>query len=180
MYLQGEGENDGVTPPTGGSRRGKPHGPPGVVGKKKGSKTTPKRVEEKDADGSIRVSGYRGVWVNQAGKYFVKINGERLQGESFNGDLFPGVEEAAKRHDEELRATQPEGKTEYNFKEDGTRIVYEDVSKSSTSGLGGGAASVVPALSVINIKVRHTISELSFSDPNLKFPHLLFRTCQPM
>jgi hypothetical protein len=149
-----EGENGGAPKSTGvGSSKGsKKTGPVGVVGKKTGPKTTPSISEEKDPDGSIRVSGYRGVWVNQAGKHFVKIDGERLKDE--NGEiLFPGVEEAAKKHDEVLKSKNPEGKAEYNFKDDGIRIAYEDLSTSSTTGLGGGAASVVPALSVINIKV---------------------------
>lgn len=150
-------ENDSPTAPlasgTGSSKVGKT-GPAGVVGKKKGSKPAASTTEEKDADGSIRVSGYRGVWVNQAGKYFVKIKGERLKEE--NKDmLFPSVEEAAKKHDEVLKSRNPKGKVEYNYKPDGTRVVYEDVSTSSTTGLGGGAASVVPALSVINIKVSY-------------------------
>ena len=129
-------------------------GPSGVVGKKKASKTAHGATEEKDPDGSIRVSGYRGVWVNQAGKHFVKINGKRLTDDNGKEMLFPGVEEAAKKHDEYLKSTNPKGKVEYNYKPDGTRVVYEDVSTSSTTGIGGGAASVVPALSVINIKVR--------------------------
>ena len=103
------------------------------------------------------MSGYRGVWVNQAGKHFVKINGKRLTDDNGKEMLFPGVEEAAKKHDEYLKSTNPKGKVEYNYKPDGTRVVYEDVSTSSTTGIGGGAASVVPALSVINIKVRPPI-----------------------
>ena len=120
---------------------------------KKATKPSHSASEEKDPDGSIRVSGYRGVWVNQAGKHFVKINGERLKDENGKELLFPGVEEAAKKHDEYLKSTNPKGKVEYNYKPDGSRVVYEDVSTSSTTGIGGGAASVVPALSVINIKV---------------------------
>ena len=133
------------------------HGPAGVVGKKKGTKGTQVGnggVGEKDSDGSIRVPGYRGVWVNQAGKYFVKINGERLTEDGISDVLFfDSVEDAAKKHDVVLKAKKPSGKVEYNFKDDGSRIFYEDVTTSSTTGLGGSAASVVPALSVINIKV---------------------------
>jgi hypothetical protein len=132
----------------------KQHGPPGVVGKKKATTSPQTLVEEKDPDGSIRVSGYRGVWVNQAGKHFVKIAGERLQEDDGNDTLyFNTVDEAAKKHDVAKKASNPKEKIiEYNFTGDGSRIVYEDVSTSSTTGLGGGAASVVPALSVINIK----------------------------
>ena len=139
--------------PAGGTKRGK-QGPPGVVGKKKGLKTTSRRTSDKDADGSLRIAGYRGVWVNPAGKHFVKLEGERLKDGDGTNIFFGDTEEAAKRYDEALRASNPQGVVEYNFNKDGTRIVYEDTSKSSTTGLGGGAASVVPALSVINIKVR--------------------------
>ena len=129
-----------------------------MVGKKKGAKSGQPGgpgPEEKDADGSIRVPGYRGVWVNQAGKHFVKITGERLKSPE-GGDVlyFDSVEEAAKKHDSVLKAKKVSGKAEFNFKEDGSRIIYEDVTTSSTTGLGGSASSVVPALSVINIKVR--------------------------
>lgn len=151
------GENDSTSAPTnaaGSTKGNKQHGPVGVVGKKKGSKSSHTSSEEKDPDGSIRVSGYRGVWINQAGKHFVKINGERLKDEVGDELLFANAEEAARKHDEILKTKSPKGKVEYNFKSDGSRIVYEDVSTSSTTGLGGGAASVVPALSVINIKVR--------------------------
>eukprot|EP00934_Nitzschia_sp_Nitz4_P002463 Nitzschia sp. Nitz4//scaffold119_size111653//105250//109419//NITZ4_004214-RA/size111653-augustus-gene-0.231-mRNA-1//-1//CDS//3329533908//2453//frame0 len=151
--VPGESENGGpVSAGDGGASKSKSHGPPGVVGKKKGTKTTSTLAEEKDPDGSIRVAGYRGVWVNQEGKNFVKIDSKRLEDE--NGDVlfFTSVDEAAKKHDDVLKAKGDKGKVEYNFKPDGTRVVYEDVSTSSTTGLGGGAASVVPALSVINIK----------------------------
>lgn len=147
--------------PSGGTQgSGKPgrqqHGPTGVVGKKgaKAGQGGGQGPEEKDADGSIRVPGYRGVWVNQAGKHFVKITGERLTGPGGDDVLyFDSVDEAAKKHDSVLKTKKTSGKAEYNFKDDGSRIIYEDVSTSSTTGLGGSASSVVPALSVINIKV---------------------------
>lgn len=151
------------------------HGPTGVVGKKKGPKSATSNVvpEEKDPDGSIRVPGYRGVWVNQAGKHFVKIKGKRLTKDDDDDDdvddtttkdgtttttnntlYFDTIDEAARKHDTVLKGKNPGPTAEYNFKADGSRIVYEDVSTSSTTGLGGSASSVVPALSVINIKVR--------------------------
>jgi hypothetical protein len=107
--------------------------------------------EEKDADGSIRVPSYRGVWVDQAGKYFVKINTDRLCGKDGGTLTFEKIDEAAKKYDELVKSKDKNEKVEYNFKSDGTRIVYEDVSTSSTASLGGGSASVIPALSVINI-----------------------------
>ena len=127
----------------------------GVVGKKNKSKNQQaSSPEEKDEDGSIRVPGYRGVWVNTSGKYFVKINKKRLQDDAASDTLyFDNTDEAAKKHDAILKKKSSGKNVELNFKEDGSRIVYEDVTTSSTSGLGGSAASVVPALSVINIKV---------------------------
>lgn len=134
-------------------------GPVGVVGKKKGQRVGgasqgPPAPEEKDPDGSFRVPGYRGVWVNSQGKHFVKVRGSRLTAPG-SGDalFFDSIEEAARRHDEVLK-TQNVEKREYNYQDDGTRIVYEDVTTSSSTGLGGSASNVVPALSVINIKVR--------------------------
>lgn len=131
------------------------HGAAGGVGKKKGAKGSQggAGAEEKDPDGSMRLPGYRGVWVNQAGKHFVKIDGKRLAGEDSKTIYFDNVEDAAKKHDATQKEKKPSGKVEYNFKDDGSRIVYEDVTTSSTTGLGGSASNVVPALSVINIKV---------------------------
>ena len=111
--------------------------------------------EEKDPDGSLRVPGYRGVWVNKAGKHFVKIDGKRLTvtEDSDKVMLFDTTDEAAKKHDEEMtKSNKKNAKTELNFKPDGSRIVYEDIAPASTSGLGGSATNVVPSLSVINIK----------------------------
>ena len=83
FFAAGNGEQGGsvgATPTVGQGASGKVGG----VGKKKtagrpgttlpGSSST----EEKDPDGSFRVPGYRGVWVNKNGKHFVKINGVRL------------------------------------------------------------------------------------------------------
>ncbi|CAJ1969428.1 unnamed protein product [Cylindrotheca closterium] len=135
-------------------RGGAYKGPTGIVGKKKSNKTSQANVpvKEKDSDGSIRLPGYRGVWVNQAGKHFVKVDGARVSGEDSDVIYFETADEAAKKHDEFMKSKKPKGKVEYNFKDDGNRILYEDVSTTSTTGLGGGANSVVPALSVINIK----------------------------
>ena len=141
---------------------------------------------EKDEDGSIRVPGYRGVGVNQAGKYFVKIKKKRLQDEAAGDTMyFDNVDEAAKKHDAILKETSSGKNVELNFKEDGSRIVYEDVTTSSTSGLGGSAASVVPALSVINIKVRFLGRHMSVSLFAKENPHsfassIPFRICLQM
>jgi hypothetical protein len=144
------------TPSTGPGKGGKQqHGPTGVVGKKKGpttAQTGAAGLDLIDPDGSIRVPGYRGVWVTKTGKHFVKIHGDRLKDES-EGDTkyFDGIEEAAKKHDAVLMGKMESRIVQLNFKPDGSRIVYEDVTTSSTTGLGG-SASVIPALSVINIK----------------------------
>lgn len=112
-------------------------------------------VIEKDSDGSIKVPGYRGVWVNKMGKHFVKIDGKKLMenDESEEPLLFYGMDDAARKYDEVVTKTKKDGKLELNFNPDGTRIFYEDNNPASTSSLGGSASSVVPALSIINIKV---------------------------
>ena len=71
--------------------------------------------------------------------------------------FFDSVDDAARKYDELTKKNKKKNqKVELNFKPNGTRIVYEDITPASTSGLGGSAASVVPALSVINIKVSAT------------------------
>ena len=143
----------------GGGGKGNQHGPVGVVGKKnKGSKSA-SAAQDKDADGSFRVPGYRGVWVNPAGKHFIKINKKRWEKEDGSLSIFETVEQAARQHDEVLKKGGLPKNAELNYKPDGTRIVYEDSTAASAAGrglemLGGGTSSVVPALSVINIKVR--------------------------
>jgi hypothetical protein len=131
------------------------------VGKKKGKASQPAPPgEEKDPDGAFRVPGFRGVWLNTSGKHFIKVDGERFMSlPEGKGDLvfFGAIDEAAKKYDSILRMQKKKNhnqKMELNFKPDGTRFLYEDITPASTSGLGGSAANVVPALSVINIKVR--------------------------
>jgi len=145
-------------------------GPVSIVGKKakkkkSGSAAGAAGPDDKDSDGSFRVPGYRGVWVNPAGKHFVKIGGERLlKGEATDdgggGDdwLFDSIDDAAKKHDEIVRERGLEKSDELNFNKDGSRIVHDDGTPAAAAGrgleiMGGGASSVVPALSVINIKV---------------------------
>lgn len=126
--------------------------------KKSGSSTGAVKPQDKDSDGSFRVPGYRGVWVNPAGKHFVKIGGERLCVGDANVDVwfFDSVDEAAKKHDDIVIERGLEKSGGLNFNKDGSRIVHEDAAPSAASGsvMGGGASSVVPALSVINIKVK--------------------------
>ena len=139
----------------------------GVAVGSSGGSATPK-----DKDGSLAVPGWRGVWVNPAGKHFIKIKGKRLtedmpEGKSNDGgssnksngpvQLFDSVEEAAKRFDRISKGRGLGSSSELNYREDGSRIVYEDSAAVAAAGrglemLGGGASSVVPALSVINIK----------------------------
>ena len=131
------------------------------VGKKKAVRGAVKSgpvvvKEERDSDGSIRVPGYRGVWVNPQGKHFVKANGKILKKKAGKDKilLVNTVEEAAKKYDEVVSQKGSEGnaKVELNFHADGTRIVYEEIAPASTSSFGGSATTVVPSLSVINIK----------------------------
>ena len=115
-----------------------------------------------DEDGSFRVPNYRGVWVNPAGRNFVKIDGRPVL-ENDAVKLFDSPEDAA-RHRDDLVLLRDVTDAEMNYRPDGTtRIVYEDKGSNSVGNivtnagrglemLGGGASSVVPALSVINIK----------------------------
>jgi hypothetical protein len=114
--------------------------------------------EEKDPDGAFRVPGFRGVWLNTSGKHFIKVDGERLMSlPEGKGDLVFGAIDEVKSTISILRMQkrkESQSKMELNFKPDGTRFLLRRYYPASTSGLGGSAANVVPALSVINIKVR--------------------------
>lgn len=147
--------------PKEGGHGGRQHfGPVGVVGKKKAQRTATSAqkggaaTEDKDADGSFRIPNWRGVWVNPQGKHFVKVKGKKLTMPGTEDTLyFDSFDEAAKVHDSAVKEDGSDPTTDLNFQEDGTRIVYEDIATSTTTGLGGSASNVVPALSVINIKV---------------------------
>lgn len=150
------GSTVGATPTVGQGSKSK-----SVVGKKKsgrGGATKSAAVvkEERDPDGSIRVPGYRGVWVNPQGKHFVKVDGKSLKRKTGKDKilLLDTVEEAAKKYDEIVSKTNKaeNTKVELNYNPDGSRIVYEDIAPASTSSLGGSATTVVPSLSVINIR----------------------------
>ena len=93
--------------------------------------------------------------MNPKGKHFVKVKGTILKAPGSDDTLFfDSIEEAAKSHDNAVKEQGSDPKAELNYNDDGTRIVYEETSTASTTGLGGSASNVVPALSVINIKVR--------------------------
>jgi hypothetical protein len=123
----------------------------------KKSQASTELEKEKDAEGALKVPGYRGVWVNKAGKHFVKVGGKHLhykEGDQKDLLLFGTADEAAKKYDAEMRAAVGKNKAvEMNFKDDGSRIVYDEEINALATSLGGSAANVVPALSVINIKV---------------------------
>ena len=155
------GQPEASADSSGGKEGGGPtnFGPPGVVGKKAKGNKKPSEPKDKDADGSFRVPGYRGVWVNAAGKHFVKIGNESLKDKTGSNVMyFDLVEDAARKYDSSLDEQGISEGVELNFnKKDGSRIVYDDNTAASAAGrgvemLGGGSGSVVPALSVINIK----------------------------
>jgi hypothetical protein len=108
---------------------------------KKGAEKTNTGQEEKDSDGSARVPSYRGVWMDPNGKYFVKVQGERLT-EASSVILFDTPDEAARKYDAEMKKSGSEAKVELNFKSDGTRNIYEGSSTSSTTGFGGNLDNV--------------------------------------
>lgn len=181
-FSEAKGENALSLGGQGASKGGRQSvGVAGTVGKKKSTKgpQAASGSDQKDPDGSIRLPGYRGVWVNQAGKHFVKIDGVRFAGQDTKTIYFDSVDEAAKKHDVILKERKPAGKNELNFKADGTRIVYEDVTTSSTTGIGGSASSVVPALSVINIKVSKEEWTSTCCLLCVQLTTIIFRTCHP-
>ena len=149
-----QGSTVGATPTVGQGSSGK-----SGFGKKKSNRSSqPSAInEEKDPDGSFRVPGYRGVWVNNRGKHFVKIDGKTVNADGSEEVLwFDESDDAAKAYDDLVKQrAEDTGSTELNFNADGTRkSFYDDATLAATTGLGGSAVSVVPALSIINIKVR--------------------------
>ncbi|KAG7363982.1 hypothetical protein IV203_037184 [Nitzschia inconspicua] len=143
--------DEGPPPAAGKATKGKEQEGSSLVGTKKGFDKVALGKDLKDSDGSTRVLSYRGVWMDPAGKYFIKIEGKKFSDGS-TAVTFDSVDEAARKYDAILKNRSPEGRFEYNFKPDGCRIVYEESSTSSTTGFGGNLDNVVPALSVINIR----------------------------
>jgi hypothetical protein len=138
-------------PPPAPGKTGRPRGR-GKQPSLEGKHGTDKESSEKDEDGSMRVPSYRGVWVDAAGKHFIKIENKRVKEENGSKMIFDSADIAAKKFDALLKENKS-SKSEFNFKPDGTRIMYDEAASSASSaGLGGSADSVVPALSVINIK----------------------------
>jgi hypothetical protein len=143
-----QGTTVGATPTVGQGSLGKTG-----VGKKKSNRTSQPSLAstEKDPDGSFRVPGYRGVWVSKKGKHFIKVDSETIL-------WFDEADDAARAYDSLVKAKSDDGNiqsAELNFSSDGSRrSFYDEATQSTTSGLGGSAVSVVPALSIINIKVN--------------------------
>jgi hypothetical protein len=148
-------------------------------------------IPDKDDDGSTRVLGYRGVWLNAADKrYFIKIGGVALTTNVEGKEvtlLLDTVEDAAKRYDDVITTRGRAREVEMNYREDGSRIVvrhiqflflfhnqhtshcicfqYDDkvqeIQEKSTD-----TAAVVPALAVINIKDLPKHVKPLLRDPN--------------
>jgi len=98
----------------------------------------------------------------------VKVEGKRLPESDGSDEIlyFDSIDDAARKYDEVLRQQKKKNqKLEYNFKNDGTRIQYEDNTLASNSGVAGSASNVVPALSVINIKVSFACAYVLVSFP---------------
>lgn len=142
-----DGKEVGATPTVG-------QGVPRKVGngRKRNSRKSiaPNPPGEKNSDGSIRVAGYRGVWVDKKGKYFVKIDERRLKDSSSKLIVFKDADSAARRYDEVMKNVM-ESDEPLNFFEDGSRNVFDDTPPPSRGLEGAACASVVPALSKINI-----------------------------
>ena len=100
----------------------------------------------------------------------MKVEGKRLPESDGSDEIlyFDSTDDAARKYDEVLRQQKKKNqKLEYNFKNDGTRIQYEDNTPASNSGVAGSASNVVPALSVINIKVSFACAYVLVSFPCL-------------
>jgi hypothetical protein len=149
VLLVGPGGTSGATPTV---------GQVGGVGKQ-GGVVGGITEETVDKEGSLLVPTYRGVWVNTLGKYFTKLPGEPLKEDEPQTGIrdFPTADDAALFYDSKAGSMQ-DPDIELNFKANGTRMMYPDTSSMANASrgldaLGGGASSVVPALSVINLKV---------------------------
>ena len=124
-----------------------------------------------DKDGAQLVPTYRGVWVNTLGKYFAKLSGSAIKDNDDRIIEFVSADDAALFYDS--KAAQTEG-AELNFKKDATRIVYPDTSSMANASrgldaLGGGASSVVPALSIINLKVSYLLLFIACIKRNISY-----------
>jgi hypothetical protein len=157
-----------------------------VVGKKKSTKGGgaggASSTQDKDPDGSVRVPTYRGVWVNNAGKHFIKFQGKRFSegGETL---LFDTIDDAARKYDELVKSKGGDQGAELNYRDDGTRITHKEATSSSAvrgvEMLGGAADNVVPALSVINIKVSLSSANVLLPIAQLMIVKILRRICLP-
>lgn len=104
------------------------------------------------------------MWARNDGKsFFVKAGDNVVLDEKSQTLLFTSAEEAGKQYDRLIMKTG-RGKgweeDELNFKADGSRIIHEDEPSSASAGknadmqsAAASASSIVPALSVVNIKV---------------------------
>jgi hypothetical protein len=134
--------DDKPPPASGPASKGKAQQGLSSGGAKQGVDKTVPAKEEKDSDGSTRVFSYRGVWMDPKGKYFVKIGGERFTERSATV-FFDNVDKAAKKYDAVMKEKQKSGgNNEYNFKSDGTRIIYEESPSASSTGFGGNLDNV--------------------------------------
>jgi len=137
------------------------------------SKDGKEEGREFDEDGSFKVPGFLGVWMNPAGQYFLKVNSTTLfeeVHEKKNPDgtkplYFESPEGAACHYD----SIVPAG-AQRNYFSNGKRIVYQDkapvaVCGGKLKGSSAFSASVLSALSVINIKDLPKDIKPLLSDP---------------
>jgi hypothetical protein len=141
----------------------------------KDNRRGPKKKEAKNLaaakvtkDNFTLVSGFRGVYLMPNGKHCIKIDGKVITNNSSQEDSeeetplsFDLAEEAAKRHDQILKGSGNTKESEMNYEADGSRIFHAKetaaVSTRDDAGAlegGTGNNAIVPALAVINIKVR--------------------------
>ncbi len=102
-------------------------------------------MTDKDEDGCYRVPGYRGVWVDPKGKHFIKIDGKPYSHDQ-NSDpesesnlkrvFYDSSEQAAQTYDTIMRRNGIEDIAEMNYKSDGSRIKYDEVTTATSVGRG--------------------------------------------
>ena len=129
----------------------------------------------KDGDGSTRVSGYKGVWKQSSGKFFVKVEGKPLldtKSEKESPLLFDKVEDAAKKFDEVISRKGEVKEGAMNFRSDGSRVVNKEdatpdvVTSKSASSSVFDPNIITPDLSIIDIKKLPPHVKPLLRDPN--------------
>ncbi|KAL7534723.1 hypothetical protein ACHAXR_007024, partial [Thalassiosira sp. AJA248-18] len=139
----------------------------------KPEKAKPDKQSAEHVDGSTRVPGYKGVWAQNSGKYFVKVDDKPLVDNHSTSEtplLFDTAELAAKKFDEIFTERGEAKELEMNYKSDGSRVAGKEdsaaavVPSAKTSGFDANITT--PDLSVIDIKKLPLHVKPLLRDPN--------------